>query len=218
MCSPTPQPSSVAAGDGGRIVEDPEQDRRIGGDTLLEPRGGQAEPEGEPLHHRIGDRAQRGQPVEDGIAQFGWSGRELVRPVQRRRRDHTRVVGSVFDAEVDPLLAVGTAGGQFAVDREPPPPGRTCAAASRSRPSCPRAARRTRGRRRRAARAAAGSTPWPKMPKKPIDRQARSISTATRCRSVAVDAVEHERPDVDHGHGRCGSAHDLVTYGSATGA
>ena len=80
-------------------------------------------------------------------------------PCSGRRRG-PGMVGGQLGAEVQALLQVGGAGGQFAARREPAPPG--CAGAWPPAPSRPRAGRRTPGRGRRAAPAGRGRRRGPR--------------------------------------------------------
>ena len=124
-------------------------------------------------------------------------GGEQVGAVQRRAGAHPRMVGRVLGAEVDALLAIGSAGGQLAADRKPAPPSPPGVRPSRSRPSRRRRARRTRATASRVRSCSTGSTPWPTMPKNPISRHASSIwSPRQRRRERAAHRIEQGR-DVD---------------------
>ena len=179
MCSATPQ-SSVAAGAVGRIVEDPEQHGRVGGQVLGEPFGGEAEPEGDAAHHRLGDPMHLVEPAQDDRSEVGRFGGEEVGAVQSDAGADPGVVGSVLGAEVDALLAIGAARRQLAADREPSAP----------RPPGPRTSR---------------SPPWRRSSsaKNSCDERSRSSCSvgSTPCPTIAEEADLATRP-VDLGrHG-----------------
>jgi hypothetical protein len=62
-----------------------------------------------------------------GGAQLRHLPREQVAAVQRQPGAHPGIVAAEFGAEVEPLLQVGPARGEFGTDREVSPPGRAAA-------------------------------------------------------------------------------------------
>ena len=103
MCSATPQSSWPPVV--GRIVEDPEQLRRVGGQVVGEPFGGKAEPERDAAHHRLGDPTHLVEPAQDDRSEVGRCGGEEVGAVQSGAGADPVVVGIVLGTEVDALLA-----------------------------------------------------------------------------------------------------------------
>ena len=200
----------------GRVVEDPEQHGRIGGQVLGEPGGREAEAERDAAHDRVGDGSHRVEPLEHERAEFGRVGRELVRTVEWCRRLHPVMSGRMFETEVDALLAVGHTGGEFASDREPAAPrcagvGHGDLGLARLRSSEERVRCRFEPILQIRADAVPGDGEESDVTAGPIDG-CRGVGDRSRpC------VVVEERCDVDDRNVWCG-AHELVAYGSATGA
>ena len=157
MCSATPQSSSTRFG--RRVAEDAEQDQRIGGQVVGEPRAVEPEGQRETAEHRLPEPRHRVHVVEHRVAQFGGLGREEV----AGRAVATRWCLVVeLGSEVEAFLLVRNTGGQLATQREPTPPG---AAAARHGDLGLLGIRE--GEELRAAGVESdsndGSTPWPTM-------------------------------------------------------
>ena len=152
------------------IGEDPEQDRRIGGQLAREPVGGQAERERDTAHDGVAELCHRVEVREHRFAQRGRPPREEVGTVERNAGANARIVGAELGSEVDALLAIGYSRRELAADGKPTAP-RGRRVTSRSRPSRPRRARRTHARARRAAFAAR-------------DRRRARRSRRSRCRGT----------------------------------
>ena len=177
MCSATPQSSWPPVV--GRIVEDPEQLRRVGGQVLGEPFGGKAEPEGDAAHHRLGDPTHLVEPAQDDRSEVGRFGGEEVGAVQCDAGADPVVVGIVLGAEVDALLAVGAARRELAADREPSAPRPPGPRHRDRRLGVGRRARRTRAPSVRGRPAASGRRRARRSRRSRSRGHARSISVAT---------------------------------------
>jgi hypothetical protein len=93
----------------GRIVEDAEQDGRIGGEMAGEPVLVESEAEGDELHEPPPERGHGVHPLEDGGPQLRRFRGEEVGTVERPTASYPRVVGPDLGAEVEALLAIGHA-------------------------------------------------------------------------------------------------------------
>ena len=85
---------AIRVGLGGRVAEDAEQDRRVGGEVADEPVGCQAEAEGDRLASAVAARsAIAAIHTSTHAAQLGRLGGEQVRPVQQGPGHDPRIVG-----------------------------------------------------------------------------------------------------------------------------
>ncbi len=107
----------------GRVVEYPEQDRRVGGEVADEPVGPESECDRDGRHHGVGDGTERVEPSDHRRSESGGFVRVEVGAVEERAVDHPLVLGRMIDPEVEAFLPVRAPSGHFAVEREPAPPG-----------------------------------------------------------------------------------------------
>jgi hypothetical protein len=110
-----------------RIMEDAEQDRRIGGVGAVEVIGVELEAERDAFHQRVRGGGGRGEIVENCRAELGNLRGKQVWAVKRYAGADARMIGRELRAEIDSLLHVGLAGGELAADGEVSAPRTTAA-------------------------------------------------------------------------------------------
>ena len=111
-------------GCGRRVMEDAEQDGRIGGVMGGEIVGPLAEAEGDTFDQRVGGVRGCGYIVEHGRAKVRDLRGPQVGAVERPTRRHPWMAGGQLGSEVEAFLDVGLSRGQLAANREKTAPGR----------------------------------------------------------------------------------------------
>ncbi len=140
--------------------------------------------------------------------------------MQRSAGHDERMIAGVFGAEVDAFLAVGGTGGELATHGEPPTPRRP----GRGHGDCALVGvgQREEGVRGCLEPLLQGGRDAVADDREEADGPAGGVDLpGDRCESGLGCALIEEWGDIDHGQrggGVWGSAHDLVTYRSATGA
>src|SRR6476620_3554812 len=105
-----------------RIVEDPEQDQRIGSVMPGEIRLLQTKTEGNGRHEKVAELSHRAQILEDDQLELRHVLREQIRTVQRSAGCHKRVISVELGAEIYSLFHVGISGREFPAYRKIPSP------------------------------------------------------------------------------------------------
>jgi hypothetical protein len=108
----------------GRIVEESQQQQRVGGSMLDEVALRQCQAQRAAAHERLPQLGKRRDVREYRLAEIG-NGGPKVGPVQEHSGAHARMVGGQFGAEIQAFFPVRPARGQFVAGREVTAPGQT---------------------------------------------------------------------------------------------
>ena len=115
-------PAFFVRGSLRRIAEDAEEYGRLG---RIRPRkilGVETKRDRDALHQRMRGFDRRAHVRFDRRTKLGHFARPQIGAVKRPARSHARVLAWEVDAEIQPLLAIGDAGGELAFERKPTTP------------------------------------------------------------------------------------------------